>query len=153
PTRRAPARPRMALRSRSWRSASAAARCRLDRTALPPTRAPGGPAAGRAPPSRSARRRAARRGRRNRTAAARAPRRRPGLWLREVQRLLHVVQAVEALPRELLVRAPEVPVGGGPAVDGLAQVEVADDGRGPQVEDLADGRLDLAGVDLGGPER
>ena len=53
-----------------------------------------------------------------------------------------VVHPRGRLPGELLVGAPEVAVGGGPPVDRPAQVEVADDRRRPQVEQLVDGRRD-----------
>src|SRR3954447_8268719 len=60
---------------------------------------------------------------------------------------LEVGQAMGPFPGELLVGPAEVPVGGGAAVDRLAQVEVADDGGRPQVEHLADGLLDGQRVD------
>src|SRR5206468_7845878 len=60
----------------------------------------------------------------------------------DAQRLLEVGQAIEPLPGELLVRPAEVAVGGGAAVDRLAQVEVANDGGRPQVEHLANRLLD-----------
>ena len=53
--------------------------------------------------------------------------------------------AVGALPGEVRIVAPEMAVHGGLAVDGSAQVEVADDGAGPEVEDLLDGAGDLCG--------
>src|SRR4029453_8100735 len=54
----------------------------------------------------------------------------------ESQRGLEVVDPARLLPGELLVAATEVPVRGGLLVDRPAQVEVADDCRGTQVEDL-----------------
>ncbi len=45
-----------------------------------------------------------------------------------------LVDAVDALPRQVEVVTPEVAVGGGLPVDRPAQVEVADDRAGPQVE-------------------
>src|SRR5947209_1266102 len=66
---------------------------------------------------------------------------------------LDVVELGRALPGELLLRAPEVAVGGGAPVDGLAQVEVADDGRRAKVEDVLDGGGDLRRVDGLGAER
>src|SRR5579862_1464712 len=53
------------------------------------------------------------------------------------------VGLVGALPGEVAVLAPEVPVRRGLPVDRAAQVEVAEDRRRPQVEVLADERLDL----------
>src|SRR4051812_34962865 len=51
---------------------------------------------------------------------------------------LELADAVEVLPREAAVgcRPAEVTVGGGALVDRPAQVEVAQDGGGSQVEDL-----------------
>src|SRR5688500_14801611 len=60
---------------------------------------------------------------------------------------LQVVDSGGLLPGELLVVATEVPVRRRLPVDRAAQVEVADDGRRPQVEDLSDGVADLVGVD------
>src|SRR5918994_6348633 len=65
----------------------------------------------------------------------------------EAQRRLQVVDPAGALPRQLLVVAAEVTVGGRLLVDRPAQVEVADDGRGTQVEDVVDGRGDPGRVD------
>src|SRR6185437_13739006 len=64
-----------------------------------------------------------------------------------------VVHPRGGLPRELLLRTAEVPVGGRLLVDGPPQVEVAGDGRRPKVEQLADGAGDLRGVDLLRAER
>ena len=58
------------------------------------------------------------------------------------------VGLVRALPREVVVVAAEVAVGGRLAVDGTAQVEVAEDGRRTQVEVLADEPLDGRELDL-----
>ena len=71
----------------------------------------------------------------------------------QAQRALDVGEAVEVLPGELLVAAAEVAVGGGAAVDRLAQVEVADDGGRPQVEDLVDHASICRGIDGLGAER
>src|SRR4051812_13657475 len=71
----------------------------------------------------------------------------------QTERRLEVVELVGDLPRELLVGPPEVTVGGGALVDGPAQVEVANDGRGAQVEDVLHGLLDAARVDGFGAER
>src|SRR2546422_5644681 len=70
----------------------------------------------------------------------------------EPESALDVVELGHALPGELLLGAPEMAVGGRALVDGLAQVEIADDGRGPQVEDLLDAGGDLGGVDGLGAE-
>src|SRR5437763_16948584 len=70
----------------------------------------------------------------------------------ETQRSLDVVELAGALPGELLLGAPEVAVGGRALVDRLAQVEVADDRRRAQVEDLLDGAADLQRVDGLGAE-
>src|SRR5947207_14023753 len=86
----------------------------------------------------------------------------PPLWGRsappernelEVECRLEVVELVGDLPGELLVAAAEVTVGGGALVDRPAQVEVADDGRRPEVEDVLDSLLDLGGIDGLGAER
>src|SRR2546423_7803168 len=74
-----------------------------------------------------------------------------GLLL-QAEGALDVVELGGPLPGELLLGAAEVAVGGGALVDGLAQVEVADDGSRAQVEDLLHCRADLAGVDRLGPE-
>src|SRR5438067_13535254 len=66
---------------------------------------------------------------------------------------LDVVELGGALPGELLLRAPEVAVGGRALVDGLAQVEVADDRRRPEVEHVLHGGRDLLRVDGLGAER
>src|SRR4051812_39808859 len=65
-----------------------------------------------------------------------------------------VVDLVGALPGEVPVLggAAEVAVGGGALEDRPAQVEVAQDGGGAQVEHLAHGLLDLGGVDPLGAE-
>src|ERR1700757_3923480 len=65
----------------------------------------------------------------------------------EAEGALDVVELGRALPGELLLRAPEVTVGGRALVDGLAQVEVAVDGRRAQVEDVLHGLADLRRVD------
>src|SRR5438552_2685408 len=65
----------------------------------------------------------------------------------EAEGALDVVDLGGALPGELLLGAPEVAVGGRALVDGLAQVEVADDRRRPQVDDLLHGAADLQRVD------
>src|SRR5690606_25297792 len=72
----------------------------------------------------------------------------------ETERRLHVVDPVRVLPGELAVDAgaPEVPVGRGLAVDRPAQVEVAQDGAGAEVEHLAHGFLDAGRVDVLGAE-
>src|SRR6187401_1192008 len=62
-----------------------------------------------------------------------------------------VVGAVGRLPREFL--ATEVPVGGRLPVDRAGQVEVADDGRGPEVEHLAQRGCQPCRVDLLRAER
>src|SRR6185436_11357239 len=54
------------------------------------------------------------------------------------------VRLVRALPGELFLVAPEVPVGGRLLVDGAAQVQVFDDAFGGEGEDLAHGVDDLA---------
>lgn len=59
---------------------------------------------------------------------------------------------VGLLPGELGQLAAEVPVIGGLAVDGAAQVEVANDGAGAQVEVLAHQRGDLLIGDDAGAE-
>src|SRR5436309_9674381 len=74
-----------------------------------------------------------------------------GLLL-EAEGALDVVEFGGALPGELLLRAPEVAVGGGALVDGLAQVEVADDRGRTQVEDVLHRGTDLGGVDGLGAE-
>src|SRR4051794_21341390 len=65
----------------------------------------------------------------------------------EAEGALDVVELGGALPGELFLGAPEVSVGRGALVDRLAQVEVADDGRRPQVEDVLHGAADLGRVD------
>src|SRR5262245_9845624 len=70
----------------------------------------------------------------------------------ESQRGLEVVDPARLLPGELLVAATEVPVCGGLLVDRPAQVEVADDCRRTQVEDLLHRSGDRARVDRGGAE-
>src|ERR671934_2122447 len=61
-----------------------------------------------------------------------------------------VIGAIRPLPGELL--APEVAVRGRLLVDRPRQVEVADDRRGPEVEDLPDRGEDPLGVGLLGAE-
>src|SRR5438046_1181167 len=61
----------------------------------------------------------------------------------EAESALDVVELAGALPGELLLRAPEVAVGGRALVDGLAEVEVADDRRRSQVEHVLHGLADL----------
>src|SRR5687767_6796701 len=80
------------------------------------------------------------------------PARLAGLVLQPDGRL-EVFEARRVLPRERVERTPEVPVGGGVAVDRALQVEVAHDGTGTEVEDGTDGLLDLRRVDLVGAER
>src|SRR5438270_7282849 len=82
-------------------------------------------------------------------------RRRPSASWRgsEPESALDVVELGRALPGELLLGAPEVAVGSGALVDRLAQIEVADDGRRPQVEDVLHGAADLGRVDGLGAER
>src|SRR5580692_9472218 len=63
-----------------------------------------------------------------------------------------VVHPGGGLPRELLLRATEVAVGRRLLVDGAAQVEVARDGRGAQVEQLAHCGRDRVGIHRLGPE-
>src|SRR4051795_2477993 len=70
----------------------------------------------------------------------------------EAESALHVVELAGALPGELLLRAPEVAVGGRALVDRLAQVEVPDDRRGTQVEHVLHGLADLDRVDGLGAE-
>src|SRR5438067_13277440 len=70
----------------------------------------------------------------------------------EIQGALDVVEVVGALPREFLLGAPEVTVGGRALVDGLPQVEVADDGGRTEVEDLLDDGADASRVDGLGAE-
>src|SRR5713101_7571238 len=79
--------------------------------------------------------------------------RRPLFRALEPQFALEIVQARGVLPAELLLVATEVPVRGGPPVDGPAQVEVPDDGGRAQVEDGADGGENLGRVDGFGAER
>src|SRR5437016_1189521 len=58
---------------------------------------------------------------------------------------------VDALPGEgVLVGAAEVAVGAGRLVDRAPEVEVVDDRRRPEVEELLDERLQLLGVHPGG---
>src|SRR5947209_7893156 len=70
----------------------------------------------------------------------------------EAERPLELLQPRQGLPRELLVGAAEVAVSGRAAEDGPAQVEVAHDGRGAQVEHLVHRLGDEGGVDLLGAE-
>src|SRR5688572_7823264 len=71
----------------------------------------------------------------------------------EAKRRLHVVELRGALPREVLVGATEVPVRRRLLVDRPAEVELLDDGRGAEVEDLLHGVTDLLRVDGLGAER
>src|SRR5947199_163337 len=59
------------------------------------------------------------------------------------------VDAIRGLPGELL--APEMPVGGRLLVDRTSQIQVPDDRRRAEVEDLPDRRLELSGIHLFGP--
>ena len=59
------------------------------------------------------------------------------------QRGLQLVHAVQALPGEIEIRAAKVAISGGGAVDGAAQVEIADDGRRAEVKAAADQRGQL----------
>src|SRR3954469_18180420 len=61
------------------------------------------------------------------------------------------VRLVGALPGELFLVAPEVPVRRRLLVDGAAQVEVLDDALGREREDLAHGVDELRLVDLARP--
>src|SRR5207244_11460492 len=70
----------------------------------------------------------------------------------EAERPLDVVQLGSGLPSELLAGPAEVAVGRRAPVDGAAQVEVADDGGGAEVEDLFDHGRDVEGVDSLGAE-
>src|SRR5262245_1915291 len=70
----------------------------------------------------------------------------------EAESTLEVVDPRGLLPAELLVAAAEVAVGRGALVDRPAQLEVAQDRGGPQVEHVADGRGDLRRVDGLGAE-
>src|SRR5215211_6967794 len=65
----------------------------------------------------------------------------------KAQRRLQVADAGRVLPGEALAFAAEVAVGGGVAEHRASELEVADDRRRPEVEDLGDGVLDLGGVD------
>src|SRR5829696_10090717 len=74
----------------------------------------------------------------------------------ETEVRLEVVDLVEALPREAGQLPAEVAVGRGVAVVhelgagialGVLELEILDDGARAEVEDLADGGLDLGGVD------
>src|SRR5437764_869652 len=71
----------------------------------------------------------------------------------EAEGALDVVELGGALPGELLLRAPEMAVGGRALVDRLAQVEVADDRCRTQVEHVLDRCTDLGRVDGLGAER
>src|SRR3954452_20132653 len=55
---------------------------------------------------------------------------------------------VGALPREVVVLAPEVPVGGGLLIDRAMQVQRLAKGAGTQIEVLVDELLDLPATDL-----
>src|SRR5438132_10235119 len=70
----------------------------------------------------------------------------------EPEGALDVVELGGPLPGELLLGAAEVAIGGRALVDGLAQVEVANDGGRAKIEDLLHGTADLGGVDRLGPE-
>src|ERR671917_521207 len=70
----------------------------------------------------------------------------------EAEGTLEVVDPRGLLPAHLLVAATEVAVGRGALEDRAAQVEVADDGGGPQVEHLGHRLGDLGGVDGLGAE-
>src|SRR4029078_12125771 len=61
------------------------------------------------------------------------------------------VDAIGGLPRELL--AAEMAVGRRLAVDRPREIEVADDRRRPEVEDVPNGLLDELGIDGRGAER
>ena len=63
------------------------------------------------------------------------------------------VGLVGALPREVVVLAAEVAVGGGLLVDRAVQLEVLAEGARAQVEVLVDELGDLRAADLLGPER
>src|SRR3954462_11389945 len=76
----------------------------------------------------------------------------PRIVFLESEGALDVVELGGALPGELLLRAPEVAVGGRALVDRLAQVEVADDRRGTEVEHLLHRLADLDRVDGLGAE-
>ena len=62
------------------------------------------------------------------------------------------VDAVGALPGEAVAGATEVAVGSGVAEHRSTEIEVADDRSGSEVEDLADGRVELRGIDGVGAE-
>src|SRR5579859_4859046 len=68
--------------------------------------------------------------------------------LRKTRSRAQRVGLVGALPREVAIVAPEVPGRSGLRVDRPPQVEVAQDGRRPQVEVLAHERLDLRHGDV-----
>src|SRR4029450_5507357 len=121
------------------------------RPARGPRRAPG-PRATRGPGSRTSWRWPARRAGRARPARP-PPGCRAGCPGSETQGALELVDPGGLLPGELLVVAPEVTVGGRLAVDGPAQVEVAQDGGRAQVEPVGDGRGDPRRVDGLGAER
>src|SRR5215213_9563232 len=71
----------------------------------------------------------------------------------QAQRGLQFVDAVDELPREAVAGATEVSVRGRRLVLRLAQVEIANDGRRTEVEDLLHDAVDLFGVDSLGAER
>ncbi len=77
----------------------------------------------------------------------------PRLRLLLLQRGEQRVDAVSLLPRYAEVLATHVAISGELAVDGAAQIEVADDGCRAQVEDLLDGLFELTVIDLAGAER
>src|SRR4051794_35310066 len=145
-----------------WPAVGGGARWQARRPPRPPSPRPACPPAGRARWSRPAPRPPSRRGpgsrRPSRWPGCRARRGRcarprpmpPGL---DAQRRLQVVELVGDLPGELLVAVAKVTVGGGALVDRPAQIEVADDRRWAEVEDILDGELDLGRVDGLGPER
>src|SRR4029453_6699415 len=73
-------------------------------------------------------------------------------WLQGAGRLGQLLRPGGVLPGELGLGAAEVAVGGGPLVDRPAEVEVADDRRRAQVEELGQQLAELLGVDLLGAE-
>src|SRR3954447_22322630 len=75
------------------------------------------------------------------------------LALAEPGRRAERLGLVRPLPREVVVLAAEVAVGGGLLVDGPVQLEVVPERAGAQVEVLAHELGDLAAADLLRPER
>src|SRR3954453_12447484 len=71
----------------------------------------------------------------------------------EARRLAQRGGLVGALPREVVVLAAEVPVGGGLLEDGAVEPQVGAEGARAQVEELVDQREDAAAADLLGAER